>query len=77
MKINQRTRTFIVREDKRFLILIRKLLNQKTDSVELVLLLPGGGVDPEESLLDANVREVTEEVGMVLKDVTLFDNHFI
>lgn len=63
------TRTFIEREDGRFLALIRK--HMIGCAVTNVLILPGGVVEENEDPFTGNVREVFEEVGVTLHDTKL------
>lgn len=59
-------RTIIVNDDK---VILAKHLCKHTGNLK-AYDLPGGGVDPEETLEDAVIKECLEEVGIRVKNVT-------
>ncbi|MFT6632565.1 MAG: mutator protein MutT [Bacteriovoracaceae bacterium] len=47
-------------------------VRKSTDSLNGLLEFPGGKVEHGESLLDAGIREVEEEVGVFIKNLNFF-----
>jgi 8-oxo-dGTP pyrophosphatase MutT (NUDIX family) len=69
-ELNERTRAFIFRNDREFLVMIRNF-RSKVGREWPVLLLPGGGIDPGENAEEALTREIGEEVGIAITDISL------
>jgi 8-oxo-dGTP pyrophosphatase MutT (NUDIX family) len=69
-EVNERSRAFIFRNDTEFLVLVRNF-RSKVGREWPVLLLPGGGIDPGENAEEAVIREIGEEVGIAITDISL------
>lgn len=69
---DHRSRTFLCNDEGKYLFMLR--IRQNGDRA---ILLPGGGVDEGETIEDANMRELHEELGITIHNAkeiyTFFD----
>lgn len=66
--ITHRTRLFILNEKNEFLIMVRNFKGT-TGKDSRVIMLPGGGIDDNETSQEAIIRETYEELGITLDNV--------